>query len=47
MKGLPLVDVCSGAGGLVLGLERAGFEPRLLLYKDTDACRTLWANRPH
>ncbi|MEU0430972.1 DNA cytosine methyltransferase [Streptomyces sp. NPDC006290] len=47
MSGLTLVDVCSGAGGLALGLERAGFEPRLLLDEDTDACRTLRANRPH
>ncbi|WP_326787539.1 DNA cytosine methyltransferase [Streptomyces sp. NBC_00151] len=47
MSGLTFVDVCSGAGGLALGLERAGFEPRLLLDEDTDACRTLRANRPH
>lgn len=47
MSTLTFVDVCSGAGGLALGLERAGFEPRLLLDKDTDACRTLRANRPH
>ncbi|MFI9613668.1 DNA cytosine methyltransferase [Streptomyces sp. NPDC052023] len=47
MSGLTFVDVCSGAGGLALGLEQAGFEPRLLLDQDDDACRTLWANRPH
>ncbi|MFF9619987.1 DNA cytosine methyltransferase [Streptomyces griseosporeus] len=47
MSGLTFVDVCSGAGGLALGLERAGFEPRLLLDEDDDACRTLRANRPH
>ncbi|MEH0633989.1 DNA cytosine methyltransferase [Streptomyces bottropensis] len=47
MSGLTFVDVCSGAGGLALGLERAGFEPTLLLDEDTDACRTLRANRPH
>ncbi|GEC09662.1 cytosine-specific methyltransferase [Streptomyces spinoverrucosus] len=47
MSGLTFVDVCSGAGGLALGLERAGFEPRLLLDEDADACRTLRANRPH
>ncbi|MFJ7296856.1 DNA cytosine methyltransferase [Streptomyces collinus] len=46
MRGLTSVDVCSGAGGLALGLEQAGFEPRLLLDEDTDACRTLRANRP-
>jgi DNA (cytosine-5)-methyltransferase 1 len=46
MSKLTFVDVCSGAGGLALGLERAGFEPTLLLDEDTDACRTLRANRP-
>ncbi|MFJ4323435.1 DNA cytosine methyltransferase [Streptomyces tricolor] len=47
MSGLTFVDVCSGAGGLALGLERAGFQPRLLLDEDDDACRTLRSNRPH
>ncbi|MER5937982.1 DNA (cytosine-5-)-methyltransferase [Streptomyces sp. NPDC001928] len=47
MTGLTFVDVCSGAGGLALGLERAGFEPTLLLDEDADACWTLRANRPH
>ncbi|WBO66082.1 DNA cytosine methyltransferase [Streptomyces camelliae] len=47
MNELTFVDVCAGAGGLALGLERAGFEPRLLLDEDDDACRTLRANRPH
>ncbi|MDI9836309.1 DNA cytosine methyltransferase [Streptomyces sp. KAU_LT] len=41
------VDVCAGAGGLTLGLERAGFRPVLLLDEDPDACRTLRHNRPH
>jgi DNA (cytosine-5)-methyltransferase 1 len=44
--GLTFVDVCSGAGGLALGLEQAGFEPTLLLDEDDDACRTLRTNRP-
>ncbi|MEU9996889.1 DNA cytosine methyltransferase [Streptomyces sp. NPDC050848] len=47
MSGLTFVDVCSGAGGLALGLERAGFRPTLLLDEDADACRTVRANRPH
>ncbi|MFE6549077.1 DNA cytosine methyltransferase [Streptomyces sp. NPDC057746] len=47
MSGLTFVDVCSGAGGLALGLERAGFEPRLLLDEDDLAVGTLRANRPH
>ncbi|WP_031084225.1 MULTISPECIES: DNA cytosine methyltransferase [unclassified Streptomyces] len=46
MGGLTFVDVCSGAGGLALGLEQAGFEPRLLLDDDDDAVATLRANRP-
>ncbi|MEU9972437.1 DNA cytosine methyltransferase [Streptomyces sp. NPDC051014] len=47
MSGLTFVDVCSGAGGLALGLERAGFEPRLLLDEDALAVDTLRTNRPH
>jgi DNA (cytosine-5)-methyltransferase 1 len=47
LSGLSFVDVCSGAGGLALGLERAGFTPRLLLDNDSSACDTLSANRPH
>ncbi|MER7677699.1 DNA cytosine methyltransferase [Streptomyces sp. NPDC096934] len=47
MGDLTFVDVCSGAGGLALGLERAGFEPRLLLDEDDLAVGTLRANRPH
>ncbi|WP_215455714.1 DNA cytosine methyltransferase [Streptomyces sp. ATCC 21386] len=46
MGGLTFVDVCSGAGGLALGLEQAGFEPRLLLDEDEVAVRTLKTNRP-
>ncbi|MGF0176210.1 DNA cytosine methyltransferase [Streptomyces sp. Marseille-Q5077] len=47
MTGLTFVDVCSGAGGLALGLEQAGFSPRLLLDIERHACETLKANRPH
>ena len=46
MSGPTLVDVCSGAGGLALGLEQAGFEPRLLLDDDEAAVTTLRTNRP-
>ncbi|GAA1414166.1 DNA cytosine methyltransferase [Streptomyces thermospinosisporus] len=46
MGGLTFVDVCSGAGGLALGLERAGFEPRLLLDDDELTVETLRLNRP-
>ncbi|MFD7262848.1 DNA cytosine methyltransferase [Streptomyces sp. NPDC059874] len=40
------LDVCSGAGGLALGLEESGFDPVLLLDNRDVACRTLRANRP-
>ncbi|MFJ4104967.1 DNA cytosine methyltransferase [Amycolatopsis japonica] len=40
------LDVCSGAGGLALGLEQAGFDPVLLLDNRDVACHTLRANRP-
>ena len=43
---LRFVDLCSGAGGLALGLEQAGFEPVLLLDNRREACETLRANRP-
>ncbi len=46
MSGLRFVDVCTGAGGLALGLEQAGFEPVLLLDKKPVACDTLRMNRP-
>ncbi|MFI7675605.1 DNA cytosine methyltransferase [Actinophytocola sp. NPDC049390] len=40
------MDVCSGAGGLALGLEQAGFEPVLLLDILEVACESLKLNRP-
>ncbi|MET9821669.1 DNA (cytosine-5-)-methyltransferase [Streptomyces sp. NPDC006349] len=46
MKRLSSVDVCSGAGGLALGLELAGFDPVLLLDSNRQACETLRHNRP-
>ncbi|MFF1710727.1 DNA cytosine methyltransferase [Streptomyces sp. NPDC058268] len=46
MSGLRFVDVCSGGGGLALGLEQAGFEPVLLLDDKPVACETLRMNKP-
>ncbi|MEV8454448.1 DNA cytosine methyltransferase [Streptomyces sp. NPDC052095] len=46
MSAPTFVDVCSGGGGLALGLEQAGFEPRMLLDDDALAVTTLRANRP-
>jgi len=43
---LEVVDICAGAGGQALGLERAGFEHALAVELDAAACATLRANRP-
>jgi DNA (cytosine-5)-methyltransferase 1 len=43
---LEVVEVCAGAGGQALGLERAGFEHALAVELDPTACTTLRANRP-
>ncbi|GGZ52378.1 cytosine-specific methyltransferase [Streptomyces inusitatus] len=40
------VEICAGAGGQALGLERAGFEHALLIEMDASACQTLRFNRP-
>jgi DNA (cytosine-5)-methyltransferase 1 len=41
------IELFAGAGGLALGLEKAGFEPVLLNEWDKHACQTLRQNRPH
>lgn len=47
MKPKPLtsIEICAGAGGQAIGLEKAGFRHTLLLEVDDQACRTLRRNR--
>ncbi|MEU7056288.1 DUF6339 family protein [Streptomyces sp. NPDC046197] len=40
------LEICAGAGGQALGLERAGFDPVLLMDSKADACFTIDLNRP-
>jgi DNA (cytosine-5)-methyltransferase 1 len=44
---LTSMEICAGAGGQALGLERAGFEHTLVAEIDRDAAATLRLNRPH
>jgi DNA (cytosine-5)-methyltransferase 1 len=41
-----VVEICAGAGGQALGLEKAGFEHELAVDLDPTACDTLRRNRP-
>ena len=46
MKRPRVVELFAGAGGLALGLEKAGFEPELLVEYDKDCVSTMQINRP-
>lgn len=41
------IEVCAGAGGQSLGLERGGFDPLVLVDSEPAACATLRLNRPN
>lgn len=43
---LSTIELFAGAGGLALGIEKAGFETLACLEWDKDACATLRRNRP-
>jgi DNA (cytosine-5)-methyltransferase 1 len=43
---LTSLEICAGAGGQALGLERAGFEHLAVVELDAHACTTLRHNRP-
>jgi DNA (cytosine-5)-methyltransferase 1 len=46
MNQLTCLEICAGAGGQALGLERAGFESQALVEIDRACCDSLRFNRP-
>lgn len=46
MPNLTSIEICAGAGGQALGLERAGFDHLALVENEKWSCQTLRHNRP-
>lgn len=46
MRKLTSIEVCAGAGGQAIGLERAGFDHVALVEIESQFCNTLRLNRP-
>jgi DNA (cytosine-5)-methyltransferase 1 len=42
---MKVIEIFSGAGGLSLGIERAGFQHKLAIDNSIDACKTISLNR--
>lgn len=45
-RDLTVIEICAGAGGQALGLEKAGFEHLAAVEIDSNAADTLELNRP-
>jgi len=44
MKKYNVLELCAGAGGLALGIEKAGFKTKYVVDNDKDSIKTLKMN---